>query len=47
MARNASFLDGWGLRAGKCTKTEGSIRAVPLQAIALEALERLPARADT
>jgi integrase len=31
----------------KCTKTEGSVRAVPLQAVALEALERLPARADT
>jgi integrase len=31
----------------KCTKTEGSVRAVPLQAIALEALERLPTRADT
>ena len=31
----------------KCTKTAGSVRAVPLQAVALEALERLPARADT
>jgi integrase len=31
----------------KCTKTEGSVRAVPLQAIALKALERLPAGADT
>ena len=31
----------------KCTKTEGSVRAVPLQAVALEALERLPSRADT
>ena len=31
----------------KCTKTEGSVRAVPLQAIALEALERLPAGAET
>jgi integrase len=31
----------------KCTKTEGSIRAVPLQAIALEALERLPTGAQT
>ena len=31
----------------KCTKTEGSVRAVPFQAVALEALERLPARADT
>src|SRR4051812_967477 len=31
----------------KCTKTEGSVRAVPLQAVALEALERLPAHADT
>ena len=31
----------------KCTKTEGSVRAVPLQAIALEALDRLPARAET
>jgi hypothetical protein len=31
----------------KCTKTEGSVRAVPLQAVALEALERLPAGADT
>src|SRR6266508_668457 len=29
------------------TKTRRSTRAVPLQAIALEALERLPARADT
>jgi integrase len=27
----------------KCTKTETSVRAVPLQAIALDALERLPA----
>ena len=27
----------------KCTKTEASVRAVPLQAIALAALERLPA----
>ncbi|MBA3475383.1 MAG: site-specific integrase [Actinobacteria bacterium] len=26
----------------KCTKTEASVRAVPLQAIALDALERLP-----
>jgi len=31
----------------KCTKTEGSVRAVPLQEIALEAIARLPARADT
>ncbi len=31
----------------KCPKTEGSVRAVPLQAIALEALEQLPAGADT
>jgi len=29
----------------KCTKTEASVRAVPLQAIALDALERLPSRA--
>src|SRR5207248_10917455 len=27
----------------KCTKTEASVRAVPLQAIALAALEQLPA----
>ncbi len=27
----------------KCTKTEGSVRAVPLQEVALEAIERLPA----
>ena len=27
----------------KCTKTEASVRAVPLQAVALAALERLPA----
>ncbi len=31
----------------KCPKTEGSVRAVPLQAIALDALEQLPARAGT
>ena len=31
----------------KCTKTEGSVRAVPLQAVALEALESLPAGAET
>jgi integrase len=31
----------------KCTKTEGSVRAVPLQAIALQALEQLPAGAET
>jgi len=31
-------------RRFKCPKTEGSIRAVPLQAIALDALEHL--RAD-
>ena len=31
----------------KCPKTEGSVRAVPLQAIALDALEQLPAGADT
>lgn len=31
----------------KCTKTEGSVRAVPLQAVALQALELLPAGAQT
>lgn len=31
----------------KCTKTEGSVRAVPLQAVALQALESLPAGAET
>jgi integrase len=31
----------------KCPKTEGSVRAVPLQAIALDALEQLPAGAGT
>jgi integrase len=31
----------------KCTKTEGSVRAVPLQAVALEALELVPVRAET
>ncbi len=31
----------------KCTKTEGSVRAVPLQAIALQALEQLPTGAET
>ena len=31
----------------KCTKTEGSVRAVPLQAMALAALERLPAGPST
>ncbi len=31
----------------KSTKTEGSVRAVPLQAVALEALEQLPAGRDT
>ena len=31
----------------KCTKTEGSVRAVPLQSIALQALDRLPSGTDT
>jgi integrase len=31
----------------KCTKTESSVRAVPLQAVALAALERLPSTAAT
>ena len=31
----------------KCTKTEASVRAVPLQQIALDALERLPAETDS
>lgn len=31
----------------KCTKTEASVRAVPLQAVALAALERLPADPKT
>jgi integrase len=31
----------------KCTKTESSVRAVPLQKVALEALERIPAGAET
>ncbi len=31
----------------KCTKTEASVRAVPLQAVALAALERAPANPDT
>ena len=31
----------------KCTKTEASVRAVPLQAIALGALEQLPARSGS
>ena len=31
----------------KCTKTEGSVRAVPLQEIALDAIARLPTGADT
>ena len=31
----------------KCPKTEGSIRAVPLQTIALEALDQLPAGSGT
>ena len=31
----------------KCTKTESSVRAVPLQAVALAALERLPSAAAT
>ena len=31
----------------KCPKTEGSVRAVPLQAIALDAPEQLPAGAGT
>jgi integrase len=31
----------------KCTKTEGSVRAVPLQAIALAALERVPGNPRT
>src|SRR5437773_5936607 len=31
----------------KCPKTEGSVRAVPLQAIALDALEQLPAGSGT
>ena len=31
----------------KCTKTEGSVRAVPLQEIALDAIARIPTSADT
>jgi integrase len=31
----------------KCTKTEASVRAVPLQATALTALEQLPANSDS
>jgi integrase len=31
----------------KCTRTESSVRAVPLQAVALAALERLPSTAAT
>ncbi len=31
----------------KCTKTEGGVRAVPLQAVALQALEQLPDGAET
>ncbi|MFN0154523.1 MAG: tyrosine-type recombinase/integrase [Gaiella sp.] len=31
----------------KCTKTEGSVRAVPLQEIALDAIARIPMSADT
>jgi integrase len=31
----------------KCPKTEGSVRAVPLQAIALEAIEQGPSGAGT
>ena len=31
----------------KCPKTEGSVRAVPLQTVALEALDQLPTRAGT
>jgi len=31
----------------KCPKTEGSVRAVPLQAVALDALEQLPAGTGT
>jgi len=31
----------------KCTKTESSVRAVPLQEVALEALEQIPAGAET
>jgi integrase len=31
----------------KCPKTEGSVRAVPLQAVALDALEQVPAGAET
>ena len=48
-ARHASSTSVARLRNGrlKCTKTEGSVRAVPLQAVALEALDQLPARAET
>jgi integrase len=31
----------------KCTKTEASVRAVPLQAIALDAIERQPSSAHS
>jgi hypothetical protein len=40
----AEIEEGGGHELDRCTKTETSVRAVPLQAIALAALDQLPTR---
>ena len=45
MPRSVSSTSSFGKGRLKCTKTEASVRAVPLQAIALAALDQLPSHA--
>ena len=47
MPRSVSSTSSFGKGRLKCTKTETSVRAVPLQAIALAALDQLPAGGPT